>query len=145
MISIIITAHNNDFFLYETLDSINKSNVNFDYEILLGVDNCQITMDSIKDNINKISENVKVFYFPKVGTYVIRNSLAKISKFDDLLFVDSDDILTDDTLGFVYENLKKYDLNLQCLVVILISIKLKHIKNTKQVQRDHLVLKKILF
>ncbi len=110
MISIIITAHHNDFFLYETLDSINKSNVNFDYEILLGVDNCQITMDSIKDNINKISENVKVFYFPKVGTYVIRNSLAKISKFDDLLFVDSDDILTDDTLGFVYENLKKYDL-----------------------------------
>jgi hypothetical protein len=109
MISIIITAHNNDFFLYETLDSINKSNVEFDYEILLGVDNCQITMDSIKNNLNKISKNVKIFLFPKVGTYVIRNSLAKISKFNDLLFVDSDDILTDDTLAFVCENLKKYD------------------------------------
>jgi len=109
MVSIIITAYKNDSFLYDTLDSINKSNVNFDYEILLGVDNCQITMDSIKNNLDKISENIKVFLFPKVGTYVIRNSLSKISKFDNLLFVDSDDILVEDTLTFVYENLKNYD------------------------------------
>jgi glycosyltransferase involved in cell wall biosynthesis len=95
MVSIIITVYKNDSFLYDTLDSINKSNVNFDYEILLGVDNCQITMDSIKNNLDKISENIKVFLFPKVGTYVIRNSLSKISKFDNLLFVDSDDILTE--------------------------------------------------
>ena len=110
MISIIITAHNNDFFLYETLDSISESKLSLDYEILLGVDNCQITMDSIKENIDKISEKVKIFLFPKVGTYVIRNTLANISKFDDLLFVDSDDILVDDTLNFVIENLKNYDI-----------------------------------
>ena len=70
MVSIVITAHNNDFFLYETLDSINKSNVNFDYEILLGIDNCQITMDSIKNNLDKMSKKLKVFFFPKVGTYM---------------------------------------------------------------------------
>jgi hypothetical protein len=110
MVSIVITAHNNDFFLYETLDSINKSNVNFDYEILLGIDNCQITMDSIKNNLDKMSKKLKVFFFPKVGTYVIRNSLAKVSKFDNLLFVDSDDILAEDTLTFVCEGLKNYDL-----------------------------------
>jgi hypothetical protein len=110
MVSIVITAHNNDFFLYETLDSINKSNVNFDYEILLGIDNCQITMDSIKNNLDKISKKLKVFFFPKVGTYVIRNSLANVSKFDNLLFVDSDDILAEDTLTFVCEGLKNYDL-----------------------------------
>jgi len=110
MVSIVITAHNNDFFLYETLDSINKSSVNFDYEILLGIDNCQITMDSIKNNLDKISEKLKVFFFPKVGTYVIRNSLANVSKFDNLLFVDSDDILAEDTLTFVCEGLKNYDL-----------------------------------
>jgi len=110
MVSIVITAHNNDFFLYETLDSINKSNVNFDYEILLGIDNCQITMDSIKNNLDKMSKKLKVFFFPKVGTYVIRNSLANVSKFDNLLFVDSDDILAEDTLTFVCEGLKNYDL-----------------------------------
>jgi hypothetical protein len=110
MVSIVITAHNNNFFLYETLDSINKSNVNFDYEILLGIDNCQITMDSIKNNLDKMSKKLKVFFFPKVGTYVIRNSLANVSKFDNLLFVDSDDILAEDTLTFVCEGLKNYDL-----------------------------------
>ena len=110
MISIIITAHNNNFFLYETLDSISNSKLSLDYEILLGIDNCQITMDSIKENIDKISEKVKIFLFPKVGTYVIRNTLANISKFDNLLFVDSDDILVDDTINFAIENLKIYEI-----------------------------------
>ena len=98
MISIIISAYKNDKYIIEALNSVVKSGKNFEYEILLGVDNCSETMDGLIKNYDKLPEKLKIFYFPKVGTYVIRNSLSKISKYEKIIFFDSDDIMSEITV-----------------------------------------------
>jgi glycosyltransferase involved in cell wall biosynthesis len=109
MISIVITAFKNDKFIFETLESISDSIENIEYEILIGVDNCTITMDSLIDNFKTLPKNVKLFFFPKVGTYVIRNTLVKHSTYDKIIFIDSDDIISKKTIEFVYNKLDEFD------------------------------------
>jgi hypothetical protein len=108
MISVIISAYKNDKYLIEALDSVVESAKNFEYEILLGVDNCPETMNGLIKNYNKLPKKLKIFYFPKVGTYVIRNSLSNISKYDKIIFFDSDDIMSDIT---VEESIRLLDSN----------------------------------
>lgn len=98
MISVIISAYNNDKFILEALKSVESSAKQIDHEILLGVDNCEITMNYLRDNFNSLPKKLKVFFFPKVGTYVIRNTLVKISEFENIIFFDSDDILHESTI-----------------------------------------------
>lgn len=99
MISIIISAYKNDKYLVEALESVVRSAKNFEYEILLGVDNCPETMNGLIKDYDKLPNTLKIFYFPKVGTYVIRNSLAKYAKYEKIIFFDSDDIMSDVTVG----------------------------------------------
>lgn len=99
MISVIISAYNNNKFILEALNSVESSAKQIDHEILLGVDNCEITMNYLRDNFNNLPKKLKVFFFPKVGTYVIRNTLAKISEFENIIFFDSDDILHENTIS----------------------------------------------
>lgn len=99
MISVIISAYNNDKFILEALKSVESSAKQIDHEILLGIDNCEITMNYLKSNFNNLPKKLKVFFFPKVGTYVIRNTLAKISEFENIIFFDSDDILHENTIS----------------------------------------------
>jgi len=99
MISVIISAYNNNKFILEALNSVESSAKQIDHEILLGVDNCETTMNYLRDNFNSLPKKLKVFFFPKVGTYVIRNTLAKISEFENIIFFDSDDILHENTIS----------------------------------------------
>ena len=108
MISIIISAYKNDKYIIEALNSVVKSAKNFEYEILLGVDNCSETMNGLIRNYDSLPQKLKIFYFPKVGTYVIRNSLVKIAKFQKIIFFDSDDIMANIT---VEESIKLLDNN----------------------------------
>jgi glycosyltransferase involved in cell wall biosynthesis len=105
MISIITTAYNNDSFLKEALDSFIESCGNIEYEILLGIDNCDKTFKHVMSFYDKINPKVKIFFFDKkVGTYIIRNTLATISKFDNLIFFDSDDVMRKHTVPHVIES-----------------------------------------
>jgi glycosyltransferase involved in cell wall biosynthesis len=94
MISIIITAFNNDKYIDECLYSIVDSFKDYEYEILLGIDNCEITTNHILKNFKGHSKNIKFYFFKeRYGTYVIRNTLAKETKYENLLFFDSDDVM----------------------------------------------------
>jgi glycosyltransferase involved in cell wall biosynthesis len=99
-LSVIIPTFNNADYLVECIQSvINSCEKCSNYEILLGIDNCYKTVNFL--NLHPIfSKNcIKIFFFPKkVGPYIIRNSLANISKYDNILFFDSDDILMQDTI-----------------------------------------------
>ena len=84
MISIIIPAYKATKYIDECVSSI-KGNV--EHEILIGVDGCEETYNHIKHLDN-------VFFFPKnMGPFVIKNTLADVSKYEKLLFFDSDDIM----------------------------------------------------
>lgn len=99
MISILTTVYNNDKFIKEALDSFIESCGDIEYEILVGIDKCELSLNNLLQLYPKLNKNIKIFYFTdKVGTYVIRNTLAKNAKFDNLIFFDSDDIMRKSTV-----------------------------------------------
>jgi len=110
MISIIVTAYNNTLYIKEALDSIIESCGDVEYEILVGVDNCPKTLEYLNSIRGSLPNTVNILFFTnKVGTYIIRNTLASISKYDKLLFFDSDDVMRKILVPNVIKYLETYD------------------------------------
>jgi glycosyltransferase involved in cell wall biosynthesis len=107
MISIITTAYNNTIYIKEAIDSFIESCENYEYEILIGVDNCRKTMDNLISLYPSLNKNIKIYFFKnKVGTYIIRNSLVKLSKYNNIIFFDSDDVMRTDTVKSTINSLQ---------------------------------------
>jgi glycosyltransferase involved in cell wall biosynthesis len=101
-ISIIIPTFGNPIMLSECLNSIQTNN---DYEIIVGIDGCQETLDYVKNN--KFNQNIIFYYFEKnVGPYVVKNSLSNIASSDIILFFDSDDIMKENMIPEILEKMK---------------------------------------
>lgn len=94
-LSVVIPTFDNANYLVECLKSvIDSSKRCCNYEILLGIDNCYETVSLLSRHSIFSKKCIKIFFFSKkVGPYIIRNSLAKIAKYDNILFFDSDDVL----------------------------------------------------
>lgn len=129
-LSIIITAYKTQEFIEECLDSI-QSQTYFkyhnNYEILLGIDACEITLKKVKE-IRKKYRNLKVFYASENGgTYRMRNSLWIRSKYENLLFFDSDDVMPSNLLNDImkYSNEK------------LLRFKYYEFKNNNMIKRGN--------
>ena len=104
-ISILIPAFKNPTMLSECLNSIRRYS---DCEILVGIDGCEETLEYVKKN--KYNENIRFFYFDKNnGPYIVRNSLAKISNSDTLLFFDSDDIMKENMISDILGRMSAND------------------------------------
>lgn len=99
-ISIIIPTFNRRNELEKCIRSINKLDYPKDkYEIII-VDNN--STDSTKEFLESIkSKNIKIGYEKKQSSYASRNKGVEISKFDILLFTDSDCILPKKTLKII--------------------------------------------
>lgn len=109
IVSICIPTFNNTKYLKDCLDSVYLSGENFEYEVLIGIDGCENTLEYIKTL--KLNENTKIFYFSENhGPYVVKNTLAKISQSDNLIFFDSDDIMMPNLIKKTAESLKSFDL-----------------------------------
>lgn len=83
-------------YIDDCLESIQNQDYfkeNDNWEILIGVDRCK----KLKSHLSKTEvslKNTKIFWFYNhSGPYVIRNTLAYKSKYDKILFFDSDDIM----------------------------------------------------
>ena len=75
-----------------------EQDVDYDFEILLGIDNCKDTLNHISGN--SLYENVRVFFFEENnGPFVVKNNLVSESKYENILFFDSDDILCNGSLN----------------------------------------------
>lgn len=99
-LSVIIPTFNNVGYLEECIKSVIDSCREYcDFEILLGIDNCYDTLYFAGNSVLLKNKHTKLFFFPKKsGPYIIRNSLAKIAKYDNILFFDSDDVLMNDAI-----------------------------------------------
>ena len=107
-LSIIISTYKNVEFLPELFNSIENSNYDKEYEVLVGIDSCDETLEYIYNNT--FSNNHSFYYFfNNGGPYLIKNTLCDISKFDKVLFFDSDDIMLPDLLKTIDESLDIYD------------------------------------
>jgi glycosyltransferase involved in cell wall biosynthesis len=107
-ISVIIPTFGVPNYLIECLDSVVKSINTQPCEILVGIDNCDLTIDYIK---NKTFDSRIHFYVfnRNVGPYIIKNSLSIISNSDFLLFFDSDDIMEENMVDEVIQLNKRFD------------------------------------
>jgi len=105
VLSIIIPTFNNKKYINECVESIIKSIGNYNVEILIGIDGCFETLEYLKTKT--YPNNVVLYYFNKnEGPYSIKNTLAKLSNSDKLLFFDSDDIMN---LSMVDQTIKELD------------------------------------
>jgi GR25 family glycosyltransferase involved in LPS biosynthesis len=93
--SVIVPAYKATEFILDCIESILSQSIDIDIEILIGVDKCEETLDFIK-NSDIIKNNCKVYYFlENSGPYLIRNTLSSIAKYENLIFFDADDIMSD--------------------------------------------------
>ena len=137
MISIIITAFNNDKYIDECLYSVVDSFKDEEYEILLGIDNCEVTTKHILKNYGGYSKNVKFYFFnERYGTYIIRNTLVKEAKYETLLFFDSDDVMLPVMSNSIIRYSKYFD---------LIKPMLSQFKDTYNINDPQLLTRKTTF
>lgn len=108
-LSVVIPTYNNVEYLKELFDSIEKVKFNDEYEILIGIDSCKSTLKYVYEH--DFTSNFNFFYFEEnIGPYIIRNTLCNLSKFDKLLFFDSDDIVLPDLFTEINDKLNFFDL-----------------------------------
>lgn len=111
--SIIITAFKSHNYIEECLDSIALQtyfNGNDKYEILLGIDCCEETLDKVNIISGKYP-NLRVLYMTKnMGTYVTSNTLLSLVNYENIIRFDSDDIMLPNMVSKINENIINNDL-----------------------------------
>jgi len=109
--SVIIPAYKCKKFIEDCVKSIIENQFSVkNYEILIGIDKCRETYEFIKNN-ELIKSNCKIFYFHEnVGPYIIRNTLAQKSKYDNIIFFDADDIMIEGQIEKTLINLNYDDI-----------------------------------
>ena len=108
--SILISAYKAEDYIEEALDSILKQDFNKEpFEILIGIDNCQSTLNKLDKIKDKYKKFLKVFYFSdNRGWAQVRNSLFyNESKYDKILSFDADDIMLADHVKSLTTHLSK--------------------------------------
>jgi glycosyltransferase involved in cell wall biosynthesis len=107
-VSIIIPTFNNVNYIDECIISVINSSIDFDFEILIGIDSCLPTLSHV--NSKNYSDNVNFYFFEKnVGPYVVRNTLSLEARFNNIIFFDSDDIMSKEFVSTVLGYLERYD------------------------------------
>ena len=94
--SIILTAYKTEKFIEECLDSIESQTYfenNDNYEILVGVDGCENTLNKL----NEIKDKYRNLYIYMMkenrGTYMTTNALLNLIKYENVIRFDTDDIM----------------------------------------------------
>lgn len=107
-ISILIPTYKNTNYIDECLNSIVESSKDQNIEIIIGIDGCTETLNYVKSK--QYPEFIKFFYFKEnVGPYIVKNTLTEIARSNNLLFFDSDDIMTKDTIDEIIQGLKTHN------------------------------------
>jgi len=97
-LSIIIYANKAHNYIEECLNSINfqKSLLNYEYEILIGVDTCKDTCNKL-NSIKHKYKNLKIFLSENnIGVWLMKNSLVSKSQYDTLCFFNAEDLMIND-------------------------------------------------
>lgn len=107
-LSIIIPSYDNVNYLGELLESILNNESSYEYEVLIGIDNCEETLNYFK--YRNYPKNFFFYYFVEnYGPYIIKNTLAEISNYEKILFFDSDDVMVNGLINEICEKLNVYE------------------------------------
>ncbi len=111
-VSICIPAYKAKEFIEECLDSIENQSYfknNNNYEILIGIDGCEETLDKINEIKHKY-RNLRIFFSEKnMGTYITQNTIIHNSRYEKIIIFNADDIMNNDMVEEGMLNIKKFD------------------------------------
>ena len=109
-ISIIIAAYEAEDFIEETLESIYKQqNVNLPFEILIGIDHCQSTLEKVLSLRQKYPK-MRIFMMDSnTGPYTVYNSLFDEVQFEYIHIFGADDIMLPGMLSGISQYIPEYD------------------------------------
>jgi len=111
-VSIIITAYQTQNYIEQCLDSIENQTYfinNNNFEVLVGVDACQETLDKLIQIRSKY-RNLRIFMMKKnKGTYVTSNTLIGLTNNENIIRFDSDDIMMPDMISEIMRNVENYN------------------------------------
>lgn len=142
-VSVCISAWKTAEYIEECLDSVAAQTwfKNHDnWEILLGIDGCEETLDKVKQIMHKY-KNLKVMMMDKnVGTYVTCNTIMKEARYEWLLRFDSDDVMPNNMIAKIFSN----DLT-HADVIRYLTKNFGIKKNTSLGYGSHLIRKQVFF
>lgn len=113
MFSILVPVYNVEKYLDDCIKSI-LAQTHSDFEVILADDGSTDSSGQICDEWAKKDDRIKVYHKENSGPYDTRNFAFGQSAGDIILFVDSDDLLSNNALEFVDKKFSEYD----CDVVI---------------------------
>lgn len=129
-ISIVVPVYNDQEYIYECITSVIRQN-DEDYEIIIVDDGSSDNSFSICQDLCQSRQNIKLFKNPQKGVSSARNYGIQKSTGEYILFLDSDDKFTSNSLKIVrnYIN-KEYDFIMGTYSSCYISSKKKIYRNT---------------
>lgn len=108
IISVIVPIYNTEKYIKECLDSLLNQNISKDiYEIICVDDGSIDRSGRIVDEYADKYSNIRVVHKINGGVSSARNEGLKLAKGDYIWFVDSDDIIIENTLSGVADYLKR--------------------------------------
>lgn len=127
-LSIIIAAYNEEEHIVDCIESILQSDIaGLDIEILVGSDGSDDrTVEFVKALNN---EFVKVFDFPRQGKNQTLNQLVKESNNENLLFIDADFRLKENSIKDLLDNFGKLDVG---IIICPIEMRTKSGEGSKE-------------
>ena len=109
-VSVCITAYKVQDYIKECLDSVVSQTWfenNDEFEIIVGIDGCQQTLDYMKTIMNNY-KNLRVLMMDSnMGTYITSNTIMSLAKYENIFRFDSDDVMCANLVESVMNN-KKY-------------------------------------
>ena len=142
--SIVIPAYNVEKYIEECLQSCISQKININYEIIVGIDGCKKTLETVK-NIKIKFPNIK-FYFMKEnkGVFVTLNTLIKLSSNENIIIFGADDIMCSNLISSVNEFISNSDIvRFHCENFKMVNE--KYIKISKTLPHGGMVLKRKVF
>lgn len=110
--SVLVPAYNAQDYIEQCLDSIQNQTYfkdNDDYEIILGVDACQKTLDKV-NQIKGNYKNLRIYYLEENGgCYVTLNTILYKCMYDKTLTVGADDKLFPSAIEKINPHMEEND------------------------------------
>lgn len=113
LISVIIPVYNVEKYINKCLDSVENQTYS-NIEIILIDDGSQDNSGTICNEYAKRDSRIRVIHKKNEGVAVARNHGLKESKGSFITFVDSDDIVEDDYIEYLYNLLTKNNVDIAC-------------------------------
>jgi len=127
-LSVIIAAYNEEEHIVDCIESILKSDIaGLNIEILVGSDGSNDRTVELVKKLN--NELVRVFDYQRQGKNQTLNNLVKESKYENLLFIDADFRLKDNSIRKLLEKFGKLDVG---IIICPIEMRSKSGEDSKE-------------